>query len=356
MNGGVYEPLAVRIPRSYPITTVQFIITGGFVMRLWLSEVARCTQRGFFEATAGDCDVITTRPSGSSLADSDRTIGGTLMFPLLESKRASALSARAPRYRCDPTLYHPDMTIGGIDDEPMPCADASTRYIREIPMAYTTVCLSAFEHGAEKCRCLVLHNDRGFLPSPLAMLLVQIRVQGEGEAKLPSFLSYRLISVPATNREDKAVYTEAQPSQLKSQKDRPILSHLVPRVAQAFDTYERVEMNQAEIYGATSSRSQKCLLGTVCNNTTQSHPAAFYRQQSKLDRMNPGTTPQKATTGGSDAVLDIDTWGLSDLQSPTEAMTSNKKAESIASRCLVEPTKWYFERFLINASMPAQSK
>ncbi|CRL31547.1 unnamed protein product [Penicillium camemberti] len=198
MNGGVYEPLAVRIPRSYPITTVQFIITGG-----------------------------------------------TLMFPLLESKRASALSARAPRYRCDPTLYHPDMTIGGIDDEPMPCADASTRYIREIPMAYTTVCLSAFEHGAEKCRCLVLHNDRGFLPSPLAMLLVQIRVQGE-----------------ATNREDKAVYTEAQPSQLKSQKDRPILSHLVPRVAQAFDTYERVEMNQAEIYGATSSRSQKCLLGT----------------------------------------------------------------------------------------------
>jgi hypothetical protein len=28
-----------------------------------------------------------------------------------------------------------------------PCADASTRYIREIPMAYTTVCLSAFEHG-----------------------------------------------------------------------------------------------------------------------------------------------------------------------------------------------------------------
>jgi hypothetical protein len=25
--------------------------------------------------------------------------------------------------------------------------------------------------------------------------------------------------------------------------------------------------------------------------------------------MNPGTTPQKATTGGSDAVLDIDTWG-----------------------------------------------
>ena len=72
--------------------------------------------------------------------------------------------------------------------------------------------------GAEKCRCLVLHNDRGFLPSPLAMLLVQIRVQGEGEAKLPSFLTYRLISViPATNREDKTV-TETQPSHLKNQK------------------------------------------------------------------------------------------------------------------------------------------
>jgi hypothetical protein len=35
--------------------------------------------------------------------------------------------------------------------------------------------------GAEKCRCLVLHNDRGALLSLLAMLLVQIRVQGEGE-------------------------------------------------------------------------------------------------------------------------------------------------------------------------------
>jgi hypothetical protein len=32
----------------------------------------------------------------------------------------------------------------------------------------------------------VLLNGRGALPSPLAMLLVQIRVQGEREAKLPS--------------------------------------------------------------------------------------------------------------------------------------------------------------------------
>ena len=31
-----------------------------FVPRLWLSEVARCTQRGFFEATAGECDELDT--------------------------------------------------------------------------------------------------------------------------------------------------------------------------------------------------------------------------------------------------------------------------------------------------------
>jgi hypothetical protein len=63
--------------------------------------------------------------------------------------------------------------------------------------------------GAEKCRYLVLLNGRGALPSLLAMLLVQSRVQGEGEAKLPSFLTYGLILViPATNREDKTVYTD----------------------------------------------------------------------------------------------------------------------------------------------------
>ncbi|CAG8086262.1 unnamed protein product, partial [Penicillium nalgiovense] len=37
MNGGVSGPLAMHIARSYPVSTVQFIITGGFVMRLWLS-------------------------------------------------------------------------------------------------------------------------------------------------------------------------------------------------------------------------------------------------------------------------------------------------------------------------------
>jgi hypothetical protein len=70
----------------------------------------------------------------------------------------------------------------------------------------------------EKCRCFVLLNDKGTLPLLLAMLLVQICVQGEGEANHPSFLTYRLISIiPATNREDKTVYTEAQPSQLRAE-------------------------------------------------------------------------------------------------------------------------------------------
>jgi hypothetical protein len=60
MNGRVYEPLAVPIAGSYLITTVRFLVTCGFVTRLWLSEVAQCTQRGFFEATAGECDELDT--------------------------------------------------------------------------------------------------------------------------------------------------------------------------------------------------------------------------------------------------------------------------------------------------------
>ncbi|OQE41518.1 hypothetical protein PENNAL_c0731G06697, partial [Penicillium nalgiovense] len=39
-----------------------------------------------------------------------------------------------------------------------------------------------------------------------------------------------------------------------------------------------------------------------------SHPTVFSRQQSMLDRMYPGTTPQKATTSGLSAVVDTDTW------------------------------------------------
>ena len=60
MNGGVYEPLAVPIARSCPITTVQFLVTGGFVTCAWGSEIARCTQRGLSEATAGECDELDT--------------------------------------------------------------------------------------------------------------------------------------------------------------------------------------------------------------------------------------------------------------------------------------------------------
>jgi hypothetical protein len=71
MIGRVYEPLAVRIARSYPITTVRFIITGGFVTRLSLSEVARCTQRGFFEATAGDGNDLDTTSCQHGHIDED---------------------------------------------------------------------------------------------------------------------------------------------------------------------------------------------------------------------------------------------------------------------------------------------
>ncbi|CDM32745.1 unnamed protein product [Penicillium roqueforti FM164] len=83
---------------------------------------------------------------------------------------------------------------------------------------------------ARKYRCFVLFNGKGALPSPLAILLVQIRVQGED----------------------------------------------IYRVVYALDI------------------------------TETSYPTAFYRQQSKLNCINPGTMPRKVTTGGSDVVLDID--------------------------------------------------
>ncbi|CAG8158917.1 unnamed protein product [Penicillium nalgiovense] len=132
---------AVRVARSYPITTVQFLVTGGSVARLWGSEVARCIRRGFFEVTAGECDELDT---------------------------------------------------------------------------------TSYQHG----------------------------MNGDCIAEDDS-----------TNREDKTV-TEAQPSQLKSQKYHPIPCHLLLRIAQMFDVYERAETNQAGIYGAASSRCQKCLFGT----------------------------------------------------------------------------------------------
>ncbi|KAJ5862973.1 hypothetical protein N7455_007041 [Penicillium solitum] len=108
MNGGVYS-----------------------VTRLWLSEVARCTQRGLFEAIAGECDELDTTScqhamNGDalmntivsdpvvknlvqvvSLADSDRTTA-PLIVPSLESNaKRPILSARAPLYRCDRKLSVP---------------------------------------------------------------------------------------------------------------------------------------------------------------------------------------------------------------------------------------------------------
>ncbi|CAG8278556.1 unnamed protein product [Penicillium salamii] len=70
---------AVRIARSYPITTVQFLVTGGFVARLWGSEVARCIRRGFFEVTAGECDELDTTSyqhgmNGDCIAEDDSKI------------------------------------------------------------------------------------------------------------------------------------------------------------------------------------------------------------------------------------------------------------------------------------------
>jgi hypothetical protein len=61
----------------------------------------------------------------------------------------------------------------------------------------------------------------------------------------------------------KAERIQAQPSQLKSQKYHPIPSHLLLRIAQVLDVYERAETNQAE-YTKLSSRHQKCLLWNRC--------------------------------------------------------------------------------------------
>jgi hypothetical protein len=54
-DGGIF---AVSIARYYHVTTVQFLVTGSSVTCPWGSEIARCTQRGLFEATAGECDEL----------------------------------------------------------------------------------------------------------------------------------------------------------------------------------------------------------------------------------------------------------------------------------------------------------
>ncbi|KAJ5041865.1 hypothetical protein NUH16_003270 [Penicillium rubens] len=113
--------------------TVQFIITGGFITRLWLSEVARCTQRGFFEATAGDCDDLDTTSCQHGMngdhIDEDNCNKHTAIFmnwryprvPItrVEFERRSVLSAHALRYRWNLMLCRTHMTIVGIDIESM---------------------------------------------------------------------------------------------------------------------------------------------------------------------------------------------------------------------------------------------
>ncbi|CAG8143163.1 unnamed protein product [Penicillium nalgiovense] len=151
------------------------------------------------------------------------------MFPLLESKRASALSARAPRYRCDPMLSHPDMTIRGIGYEPMSYADVSTRYIPQIPMAYTTVCLSAFE---DRERIAFVNWTSG--------------VQWVA---------------PRCSRMASGVFSSLIIRQAPSNAD-------VSSCLMAGEPYLRrwpcSETDQVEIYGAASSRCQKCLLWNRC--------------------------------------------------------------------------------------------
>ncbi|CAG8082283.1 unnamed protein product, partial [Penicillium salamii] len=55
----VYEPLPSpsRVLSHYGCT---ISCHSWFVTRLWLSEIARCTQRAFFEATNGECDKLDT--------------------------------------------------------------------------------------------------------------------------------------------------------------------------------------------------------------------------------------------------------------------------------------------------------
>ncbi|CAG7968143.1 unnamed protein product [Penicillium salamii] len=71
-----------------------------FVTRLWLSEVARCTQRAFFEATTGECGKLDTTScqygmNGDALMKTIRTCSK------LHEQDALIFSARAPLYRCD---------------------------------------------------------------------------------------------------------------------------------------------------------------------------------------------------------------------------------------------------------------
>ncbi|CAG8062867.1 unnamed protein product [Penicillium salamii] len=120
-----------------------------------------------------------------------------------------------------------------------PCADASTRYIRQIPMAYTTVCLSASEHGERIALVNWISGVQWVAPrcsrmasGDFSSLIIRQAprnsdVSGWLMAGEPTFAVGHVVSPnrrarrKATNREDKTGYTEAQPSQLKSQKKIP---------------------------------------------------------------------------------------------------------------------------------------
>ncbi|CAG8935859.1 unnamed protein product, partial [Penicillium nalgiovense] len=177
-----------------------------------------------------------------------------------------------------------------------PCADASTRYIRQIPMAYTTVCLSASEHGERIALVNWISGVQWVAPrcsrmasGDFSSLIIRQAprnsdVSGWLMAGEPTFAVGHVVSPNsrARRRRGKTPFvSDLQANfdtsyELRRQgrlyrdtaeptKEPKMPSDTVPPrtpCSQAFDIYERAEMNQAEIYGAASSRSQKCLLGT----------------------------------------------------------------------------------------------
>ncbi|CAG8089832.1 unnamed protein product, partial [Penicillium nalgiovense] len=118
MNGGVFEPLAVRIARSYPITTVQFIVTDGKHTAIFMNWSYPRVPVTRVKCEASKCVVCSCSriPMGSH------------------------------------ALYHSRMTIGGINIESIRLCTSGhvLMRLRDTPSkfqwAYTTVCLSAFEH------------------------------------------------------------------------------------------------------------------------------------------------------------------------------------------------------------------
>ncbi|CAG8008588.1 unnamed protein product [Penicillium salamii] len=115
-HGGTTTRAPSRLaPRPHRLHTTN----GGvcFVTHLWLSGVARCTQRAFFEATTGECDKLDATScqygmNGDALMNTFRTFyephEQRHLFPSLESNaKLAILSARAPLYRCDRQLSVP---------------------------------------------------------------------------------------------------------------------------------------------------------------------------------------------------------------------------------------------------------